>query len=296
MFNDSIPYKIFRFFNTIFMLLIIVIMAYPYLNVITKSFDMQASASLSLIPKEFTLQSYKMLLKDSSIYNAAWISVSSTIVKVVLSLLVQFTCAYAMTKKGLIGKKFITWMFMLPMYISAGTIPIYISISNYGLLNNFWVYILPGLFSFYNVVIIRTFIQTTIPISIEESAKLDGANEVTIFARIVLPLCKPILATVALWIMVATWNNYTTTLMYVTKSSLFNLQYKMMQIIKEGEELQRLAQQAEMMGIHVETGKTASSESVVSAQVVITTVPIICVYPFLQKYFVKGMTVGAVKD
>ena len=292
----SLSYKIFSVFNTIFMILIGIIMLYPYLNTVAKSFDAAASSSFSLFPSEFSLEGYKMLLGDESVFRAFFVSLESVICSVALSLLVQFGCAYSLSKRSLLGKNFFVMLFMIPQFISAGVIPVYVMLSKYHLLNNFWVYVVPSLFSFYNVVIIRTFIQSTIPVSLEEAATIDGANELTIFFRIILPLCKPILATIALWIMVAKWNDYTTTLMYVTDSSLYTLQYKMMELIKEGDRLQALAVQAQQQGISMNVKKMATSESVISAQVVLTTLPIICVYPFLQKYFVSGIMMGSVKE
>lgn len=297
--KESKGYRIFSVFNIILMILLGIIMIFPYLNVLAKAFNEasdSARGGITIFPREFTFQNFKTLFADSSIYLAAGISVARVLISVMLSLLVQFGAAYALSKPYFPGKNIFVTLFMIPMFVNAGMVPTYVLISKIGLLNNFWVYILPGLFSFYNIVIIRTFIQNTIPVSLEESAVIDGANEITMFFKIILPLSKPIVATVALWVMVIQWNDWTSTLYYVRKPDLYTLQYIMMQLVKESERLQKMQQAAAASGAAIEniTMKT-SSESLIAAQVIVTTIPIICVYPFLQKYFVKGIMTGSVK-
>lgn len=297
--KQSVGYRVFSVFNILLMIILGVLFIFPYLNILAESLNDPADTlrgGLTIYPRVFTLQNYKVILSDSDIGRAAVVSVSRVVVAVILSILVQFSAAYSLSRKGLMGKKFFAWLFTIPMFISAGQVPLYVQISKMGLLNNFWVYILPGLFSFYNIIIIRTFIQSTIPDSLVESAHLDGANEMQVLFQMVLPLSKPILATVALWVMVAHWNDWTATLLYIRKSSLFTLQYIMMQLVKETERLQKLQQAAIEMGADVSNMQTkVTSESIISAQVMITTIPIICVYPFLQKYFVKGIMMGSIK-
>ena len=297
--KKSIGYKIFCMFNVILMILLMVTMLFPYLNMLAKSFNDAADSArggLTIFPRVFSLENYRTIFADNSVIKAAFVSVARVIVSVVLSLLVRFGAAYALSKSSFPGKKFFVTLYMIPMFITAGQVPLYVLISKMGLLNNFWVYILPTLFSFYDIVIIRTFIQSTIPNSIEESALIDGANEVTIFFKMIIPLSKPILATVALWIMVGQWNDWTSTLYYVRDPDLFTLQYIMMQLVQESERLQQMQQAAIEAGQAVGmVQQKTSSESIIAAQVIITTIPIICVYPFLQKYFVKGIMMGSVK-
>lgn len=292
-------YRIFNFFNIIFMLLLAIVLLFPYLNILARSFNDAADSArggLTIYPRVFSIENYKTLFADDAIIRAAFVSVLRVVIGVVLSIIVQFAAAYALTFK-FEGKRFVTWLFTIPMFITAGMVPLYVLITKIGLLNNFWVYILPTLFSFYNAIIIRTFIENTIPKALQESAMIDGANEVLILFKIILPLSMPVLATVALWIMVGQWNDWTSTLYYIRKSSLFTLQYIMMQMIKESERMQQLLQAALESGEAIDgTVKTASSDGLISAQVVVTTVPIICVYPFLQKYFVTGIMMGGVKE
>lgn len=296
--KESVGYKIFSIFNIVIMIMLGIVMIFPYLNTLAKAFNQAADSArggITIFPRVPTLENFKTVLTANGLGHAAFISVSRVIISVVLSIIVQFGAAYALSGT-FPGKKFFNLLFSIPMFVSAGLVPTYVLISKIGLLNNFWVYILPGLFSFYNVVIIRTFIQSTIPNSLFESAMLDGADEITIFFKIVLPLSTPILATIALWVMVAQWNDWTSTLYYIRKSSLFTLQYIMMQLVKESERIQQMIQAAIQAGESVEvvTNKP-TSESIIAAQVIVTTVPIICVYPFLQKYFVKGIMMGSVK-
>lgn len=296
--NEGLGYKIFTIFNICFMLLIIVVMAFPYLHVLAKAFNDgvdAASGGIVLFPRKFSIENFKVIILDKEIWNSFVISVVRVIIAVILTLLVQFGAAYTLSREQFHGKGFILILFTLPMFIMAGQIPLYVLYSKIHLLNNFWVYILPLLFSFYNIVIIRTFIQTTIPKSLEESAFIDGANEVIVFFKIILPLTKPILATIALWVMVQHWNDYTTTLLYVRKSSLYTLQYRMMELIKESERLQKMIAAAIESGQIVDESAVPTSDSLVSAQIIFTTIPIICVYPFLQKYFIKGIVMGSVK-
>lgn len=183
---------------------------------------------------------------------------------------------------------------MIPAYISAGVIPVYILYGKMHLINSYLVYILPTAFVFYNMVIIRSFLQE-LPASIEESAQIDGANDIQIMFRIIMPLCGPVLATVALWVSVSAWNDWTTTLMYVTKKELFPLQYFMMRLIKESETAKQMALEASMNKGAAVSASEPTSESVKSATLIVSTLPIIMVYPFLQKYFIKGVALGAVK-
>lgn len=296
--NEGIGYKIFKVINALFMLLIGVVMLFPYLHVLAKAFNEGKDAALGGIliwPRAFTAENFRVILSGSTFKNALMVSVTRVLVGVVLGLFVQFSAAYALTRKNFFGKNVITNLFVFSMYVSAGMIPTYVLYSQIGLLNSFWVYILPTLFSYYNIVIIRTFMQTTIPMSLEESALIDGANEFVIFFRIILPLSKPILATMALWIMVAHWNDWITTLYYIRKSNLFTLQYIMMQIVKESERAQKAVAAALESGMNAENIQQTTSEALSAAQVIVSTLPIICVYPFLQKYFVKGIMLGSVK-
>lgn len=299
--NEGKAYAIFQIINTLLMFLVIVVTLVPYLNVLAKSLNDGIDSmrgGITIFPRVFSLENYKVLLDDSSLYRAFFITLAKVGCFVVGSLIVQFTAGYALSRKNLWGLKAVNLYFLIPTYIGAGIIPNYILYSNMGLLNSFWVYVFPGLWSFYNVIIIRSYMSSNIPDSLIEAARIDGASEWTTFFRIVMPLCKPIVATIILWTAVNSWNEWTSTLYYIQNPDLHTLQYKLMQTLKESERITALMQEALMRGEDVESIASkmkVTTESMQSAQIIVVTIPIIIVYPFLQKYFVKGVTLGAVK-
>lgn len=289
--------KVFSIFNVIFILLMCIIMLYPYLNQLAVSLNDgmdSMKGGITIFPRVFTWENYKAVLRNDYFSLSATVSVLRVVCSTALSLLVVYSCAFGLTRKNLPYRRGITLFLMIPAYITAGVIPTYILYRYLHLINNFLVYVLPSAFVFYNMVIIRSFLQD-IPESIEESAQIDGANEICIMFKIIMPLSLPVIATVALWGAVAAWNDWTTTLMYVTNSELYPLQYLMMRIIKESETAQQMALQSSMNKGSVANLSQPTSESVKSATLIVTTIPIILVYPFLQKYFIKGVTIGAVK-
>ena len=291
-------YRVFTVFNYIFMALVIAICLVPFLHTLAKALNDgndTMRGGITIFPRVLTFENFRILLSDSSIYRAAGVSVAIVICAVVSQLSVQFMAAYALSHADLPGRRKIMLFTIIPTFISGGTIPTYILFVKLGLLNNFLVYFLPGLYSFYNVMILRSYIEGSVPISLSEAAKLDGAGELRVMLQIVFPLCKPVLATVALWLAVGSWNNWSSALYYITDSNLHNLQYKLMEVIKESERLQALLQQAQMTGEIITAEVKTTPESLQCAQVIVTVLPIVCVYPFLQKYFVKGVTLGAVK-
>ncbi len=294
----SKSYKTFLAVNAIVLICISALMIYPYLNQLAIALNDgndSALGGITIFPRKFTLINFQTILSDPSVGKATLVSVLRTVLNVVIHLFVTFSAAYALTRRNLRGRSVINKVFMLTMYINAGTIPIYILYRYLGLINNFWVYVLPYSFSFYNMIIMRSFIQE-LPIALEESALLDGANELVIMLRIIVPLSKPVLATIALWVAVGQWNDYSSTLMYVTDKNLFSLQYLMLRIIKQGEALKQIGLDQAMGADTVAATAQTTSESIKAAMLIVSTVPILCIYPFLQKYFVKGVTLGAVKE
>ncbi len=298
--NETRGYAIFKVFNTIIMLFVIAVTLCPYLNVLAKALNDGQDTMLGgvfLWPRKVTFENFRVLLNDSSLYIATLVTVLRVVLTTLLGLLVQFMTAYALSK-DLKGFKWINIYFMIPMFISGGIVPQYMLFSSIGLLNNFWVYVLPFLFTFYNIIIIRSYIKTSIPSALIEAAEIDGLSEWGMLWRMILPLSKPILATIALWIIVGNWNDWSATLYYIDNPSLHTLQYKLMQTIKETERMAALIQEAIQSGQDVESminSMKVTTDSIVSAQIIVVTLPIICIYPFLQKYFVHGITLGAVK-
>ena len=282
------------------MILLAIIMLYPYLNVVAKAFNEgydTMRGGITFFPRAPTLKNFIVIFRTNMILNSLFISVSRVLLGTLLALIVQFSAAFAFTKRKLRGRSLLLVYLTIPMFFGGGLIPLYLLYSNINFLNNFLVYVIPGSFSLFNMIIIRTYLYT-IPDSFEESAKLDGANEIVVMLRIIVPLATPILATIALWTAVGHWNDWTTTLYFVTKSRLFTLQYMLMRLLKESDELKKIIELAIMEGKQINAGslRKPSPESIQAAQIVLTTIPIIIVYPFLQKYFIKGIMIGGIKD
>lgn len=282
--------KFFNLFNVIFMVFFIAIIALPLWNIVALSFN-DATDSIKggiyFWPRAFSLESYFTVFEDNQIYKAFLVSVAKTIVGVVLHTFVTAIVAYGISKRDLIGRKFYMNMGILTMFVSGGMIPTFLLFKSIGLLNSFWVYIIPVLFSFYDMVILMNFFRS-VPISLEESAEIDGASPLTIFLKIVLPLSLPVLATIALFYGVFQWNDYMTANIFIEDRGLYPLQMLLYRIVSEN------LSPAVATGTNVVRNTT--SQSMQLATMVVTTVPVVVAYPFLQKYFIQGMTLGSVKE
>jgi putative aldouronate transport system permease protein len=296
-FMQRLPDRTFVFFNTTFMIFIMVIMLYPFLNTLAISFN-DATDSLKggiyLWPRIFTLYNYEQVLGGRLLLTAFQNSVARTVISTVGGLFICSMGAYVLSRKEFMMNKFTTIFFLLTMYISAGLIPTYFLYRDLGLVNNFNVYWVPGLFGAFNIIVIRTYIQG-LPDSLVEAARIDGAGEFRIFAQIILPICKPVLATVGLWMAVGNWNDWFTSFIYAPfADELTTLQYELMKQLATA-----LAQISQTQQINVDAMRgsfqTITPVAIRSTITIVAAVPILCVYPFLQKYFVKGVHVGSVK-
>lgn len=289
-------FQSFILVNTLIMLVVIVIMLYPFLNTIATSFnDAQDTlrGSVGLWPRVFSMYSYEMVFKNNLMLTAAINSVIRTVASTVLNVFFAAMVAYVLSRKELIARKFITAYFVVTMYVSAGLIPTYFLIKSLGLLNNFWVYILPGMLSVYNVIVIKAFIQS-LPESLTEAAIVDGAGHFRCFWNVVLPCCKPVLATVALWCAVGAWNSWFDTFLYASGADhLTTLQYEMMKLLASSMQTGR--DTSSIYGNNSEQANIITPVSIRAAVTIVASVPILIVYPFLQKYFVKGVMLGSVK-
>lgn len=290
--------KIFDVFNYTFIILLSVVMLYPYLNQLVISLNDGMDTILggvTIWPRKFTWTNYEALFGSSEIFNAFVLTAIVTVLHTLLALLVTTSAAYAVIKKDLPFRNTITTMFIIPMYIGGGIIPTFILYRYMGLLNNPLVYIVPNCFSFYNMIVTRTYIQG-LPDSLSEAALIDGANEITVLFKIILPLSLPVIATVALWTMVGTWNDWINTLYFVNERKYYTLQYVVMQIIKQNDIVAKLAAEQALTGGEINQEAQTTTESIKAAAVIFSTIPIVMTYPFLQKYFVKGVAIGAVKE
>ena len=296
--KDSLSRKIFYICLIIFFILMLAVVLLPYLNILAKSLNEGSDTSkggVLLWPRQPTLENFKTVLSDKGIVRAFFNTVCIVIFGTTLSVLIQYITGYVFLQTRFIGRQILLYMFMVPMYFGGGLIPTYMLYSKLGLMNNFLVYIIPGCFSVYNMIIIRSYLKS-IPYSLAEAAKIDGANEIFIAFRIFMPLAKPVLATVSLWCAVGAWNSWTTTLYYVTDKSLYTLQYVLMQVLKEASRIQAMINEAALRGETLNFTPKVTTESIQCAQLMVTTLPIIMVYPFVQKYFIQGVTLGSVKD
>lgn len=269
---------------------LIIITLYPFLNVLAISFNDPIDTMRNInmvIPRQFTTSNYVYIFKENNLIAPLLLSVLRTVLGAGLGVICTAMLAYVLSRKDFYFNKVFTLLFVVTMYVSGGLIPEYLLLMRtLGLGNNFLVYIIPGLIWVYNVILVRSFIEG-LPIALQEAARVDGANDFIIWGRIILPLCKPVLATVGLFVAVGQWNAFMDTYLYAKE--LPTLQYVLYQIM-ETATIKVDPHAAEQMK------NVVSPLSVRMAITIVATVPILLVYPFLQKYFVGGMTVGAVKD
>lgn len=263
----------------------------PFVHVVAKSLSTDAyviANKVFLWPEGFTIEAYKKIFADASILRSLYVSVYVTVMFTVLGMIVTTCAAYPLSRRNLKGGAFLTFVFMFTLYFGGGIIPEYMNINNLGLLDTLWALILPGAFSAFNLLIMRTSIRSNIPDSLEEAARIDGAGHFRILWSIVLPLSKPIIATLSLFFAVGRWNAYQDALFYIKHAvELRPLQLKLYYLV---------VQASESFQLEVSSVNLSNPEVLKASVVVFATVPILCVYPFIQKYFVQGVMIGAVKE
>ncbi len=278
----------------ILFLLMVVMYIVPFLMVVAISFTSETSLvrdGYHLIPKEFSLSAYKMVFSDpTQILNSYRTTIIFTAAATFLAVLVMGIMAYPLARPNYKFNRPVSFFVLFTMLFSGGMVPAYLLIVKYLHMNNtIWVYILPGLVSAYNLIIIRTNYKS-LPAELIEAAKIDGAGELYICFKIVMPLCKPVLASIGFLFLVNKWNDWNTSLLYITDPKLYSLQYLLQKILNEAEYLKQLAETGQLMG-----GEVFPSESFRYAMAMVAAGPVLCVFPFFQKYFAKGMTLGGVK-
>lgn len=282
---------IFDCFNVIFMILLCITTLYPFLYLITLSLTPTTVSQLtfeSLIPKAIDFSNYVRVFKNALFGNAFVVTITRTVIGTFTQVFFTMLVAYPLSKKYFPHRGFWTMFILIPMFFSGGLIPTYLQIKNLGLINSFWVYIIPGLINASNLLIFRNNFMA-FPEGLEESAKIDGANDFVVFLRILLPLSMPIIATIGLWTAVAHWNSWYDNMIYVSNPDLMVLQQLLRKIILEGSMA------------YMNTGSDSAAmvftnpESVKAAATIVVTLPILLVYPFLQKYFMKGVLIGSIK-
>lgn len=286
-------------FYAVIVLVLLVLMAltlYPVLNTMAISFNDGTDAirgGIHIWPREFSLESYRGVLADEYVFSAFFVSVARTVVSTVLNLLLTSMLAYTLSRTEYVLRKFITFVFVLTMYVNAGLIPNYLLISRtLGLGKSFWVYIIPTMISCFNMIVIRTYI-IGLPDALVESARIDGAGEFRVFWQIIAPLCLPVLATVALFVAVGSWNSWFDTHLYnAGKPQLHTLQY----LLKMKLATTQASSNAALSTTSALSARSATTPITIRAAItVISALPIMVIYPFLQKYFVAGLSIGSVK-
>lgn len=276
----------------IIILLLSLICLLPFVNVIAVAFSSKSAILRGLVsfwPVEFTTQAFQVIFSDPSMMHSLWFTVGITVAYTALAMLLTILMAYPLTKKRLKGRKLFNFIALFTMYFSGGTIPIYLNIKDLGLMDTAWSLILPGALSTYNMIILKSFFAS-LPGELEEAAIIDGANDFQILTRVYLPLSMASLATLTLFYAVGKWNSFQDALYYISTRSLQPLQLKLYNIIKGSQ-----AVEVTMMEGGAQTLASEVSESIESATILFATLPILVVYPFVQRYFVAGVTIGAVK-
>jgi len=281
--------RIFDIVNCIILVFTVIITLLPFLHVVAKSLSKESAVmagEVIIFPIGFNLRTYKYVIGNHEFLRSLYVSIFVTGIGTILHVLVTSLVAYPLSRKYLVGRRIVSFIFIFTMLFSGGLIPTYLVIKSLGLIDSIWVLILPGLFSSFNMIILRNYFST-IPDSLEESAKIDGCSNLGIFFRIIFPLSLPAIATVCIYTAVSYWNSYFNALLYINSRNLYPLSLYLRTVV--------LDTAAQLVDLNPEL-TNLNPESVRSATVVASTLPILIVYPLLQKYFIKGVILGAVKE
>ena len=285
--------KIFVVCNIIFMFLFVTITLYPILNTLAISFNDGIDAvkgGIHLFPRKFSLNNYKSVFAMRNLTTGLFISVARTVVGTIIGVVFNAILAFLVSRRRFLLKKSLTAFWVVTMYVNGGMIPVLLLYKNLHLTSTFWVYVIPGIISAFNMLVMRTFMEG-IPDSLEEAAQIDGASYGTIFVKILSPLCKPMYATIALFVAVGHWNSWFDTMLYNRLSTQFTtLQYELMKLLSS------VTSQSSKSDPNSGEGANIQPVSVRAAASIVTMAPIVCLYPFLQNYFVAGLTIGGVKE
>ena len=276
--------------KVVFLAFVVVVTVYPFWNIFIISINDATDAirgGLYFLPRKLSLSSYAEILGRSTFLASIKVSVGRTLIGTPIAVLVTAMLAYPLSRKDLVGRKFWNLLFVFTMYFGGGLVPYYMVLKGIHMLNTFWVFIFPMMMSVYNMILIRSYIES-MPDSLFEAAKIDGANDLVVLLRIVLPLSKAMLATLALFYAVGRWNSFQDSILYINKDSLYTIQVRLRQLIQA-------SQISTMMEDIPEMKDNLVAETVKAACMVFSMIPVMIVYPWLQKYFVKGVMIGSVK-
>lgn len=283
----------FDLFVAVVMALMVAVCVYPFYLAVVMSFNEGLDAQrggIYLLPRVFTLENYKKLFHDGQWIQAFGVTLARTVIGTFMTVFFTLIVGYGLSFRELVGRKIYYGIFIFAMYFSGGVIPYYILLRTLHLLNTFWVYVVPGCLSLFYLIVATSFFQD-IPKELRESARLDGAGEFTIFRRVILPICKPLMATISIFTAVGHWNSWYESAFFIPNNKgLRTVGYLMISVINSSKASGSAAD------IAMQAGSQTTTLSIQLAAMVVAVVPILCVYPFFQRYFVTGMTMGAVKS
>ena len=280
--------------------LVLVLTLYPFLNSLAISLNDSNDTmrgGITIYPRKFTLRNYELIFTNPKIWMAYFITIARTVIGTVGGVFITGMLAFAVSRTSLVGRKVYTMLCLIPMYFAGGLMPSYFLNLSLGLKNNFLVYIFPALVNLWNMILMRSYFQS-LPEALEESALIDGANYITIFFKIYMPLSTPIVATIALYFGVQHWNDWFTSNLYITEDWLKPMQSVLLQIVNEAKFAEQMSSLTGGVSVdmgNIMQGRNTNVRSITMATMIITIIPVLVVYPFLQRYFVKGIMIGSVK-
>lgn len=287
----------FNIVNYLVFALITIICAYPFYYLIINSIsanDLSNNGLINLIPRQIHFQNYKEVFKMSGIGTAALVSVGRTVIGTACTVIASAYLGFMFTQEKMWHRKLWYRLLVVTMYFNAGLIPMFMTMKTLHLTNTFWVYIIPAIVQPFNVIMVKTYVES-IPRSLQEAAEIDGAGILTIFFKVILPTSKPILATIAIWAAVGQWNSFQDTLIYITDQKLYSLQYLLYTYINQASSLAAMVKSTGNAASVANIATTQTPTSIRMTISVIVVLPILFIYPMFQKYFVKGIMIGSVK-
>ena len=290
--------RTFQVINILIFAIFAIICAYPFYYLIINSIsanDLSASGKVNFLPHGFQLENYVKVFQLNGLGTAAMVSLGRTVIGTICTVLASVYLGFMFTQQRMWHRKLWYRFMVITMYFNAGLIPMYMTMKTLHLTNSFWVYIIPAIVQPFNIIMAKTYVES-IPPALQEAAEIDGAGTMTVFAKVILPTCKPIMATIAIWSAVGQWNSFQDTLIYITDQKLYSLQYLLYTYLNQASSLATMVQQAggNVTAVaNLATQQTPTSIRMTSSVIVV--LPILFVYPIFQKSFVKGIMIGSVK-
>ena len=290
--------RTFQVINILIFAIFAIICAYPFYYLIINSIsanDLSASGKVNFLPHGFQLENYVKVFQLNGLGTAAMVSLGRTVIGTICTVLASVYLGFMFTQQRMWHRKLWYRFMVITMYFNAGLIPMYMTMKTLHLTNSFWVYIIPAIVQPFNIIMAKTYVES-IPPALQEAAEIDGAGTMTVFAKVILPTCKPIMATIAIWSAVGQWNSFQDTLIYITDQKLYSLQYLLYTYLNQASSLATMVQQSGGNVSAVANLATQQTPTSIRMTIsVIVVLPILFVYPIFQKSFVKGIMIGSVK-